>query len=75
MRDGSHQNNIHSASSTHHSPPEGISIAAKVSATVITDVVLLCEVDKIRREYESKETNVERCDQLLLTAVTSMLSC
>ena len=55
--------------STHHSPPEGVSVAAEISASVITDIILLSEVDKIRREDEAQETNVQRCNQLLLTTI------
>lgn len=53
------------AASTHHSPPEGVSIAAEISATIVCDVVLLSEVDKVRWKDEAKEADVQRCNQLL----------
>jgi len=55
------------AASTHHSPPEGVSIAAKLSATIVSNVILLCEVDKVRREDKAEKSDVQRCNQLLYT--------
>lgn len=36
------------AASTYHSPPEGVSIAAEISTIIVSDIILLREVDKVR---------------------------
>ena len=53
------------AAGTHHSPPECIGIAAELGATIISNVALLSEVDKVRGKDESKEADVQCRDQLL----------
>jgi len=46
------------AASTYHSPPEGVSIAAEISTIIVSDIILLREVDKVRWEDETEEANV-----------------
>ena len=56
------------ACSTHHSPPEGVGVAGEVSQTGVVrrrGVVLLGQVDEVRREDEAEEPDVERRYQLL----------
>ena len=53
---------------TYHAPPEGVGIARKVRGALITIypmIVFLGEVNKIWREDQTQETNVEGGDQLL----------
>jgi len=45
-----HQDNVKcstEAAGTHHSPPEGVRIAAELGTTIISKVIFLSEVDKI----------------------------
>ena len=49
----------------YHSPPEGVCIAGEICFSVDPCGVLLRQVDKVGREDEAQETNVQRRDQLL----------
>ena len=76
LKGHSHQNKVNtvqcSMASTHHSPPEGVSVAAEISSTVVSDIVLLREVDKVRGKDQTKKADVQRRNQLLLTVTTSV---
>ena len=52
---------------THHSPPEGVGVAGEVSeaGVVHRGVVLLGQVDEVRREDKAEESDVQRRYQLL----------
>ena len=47
---------------THHSPPEGVGVAGEMAETVVVHggVVLLRQVDEVRREDETEEPDVQR---------------
>ena len=50
---------------THHSPPEGVGVADEVRPSAVADGVLLGQVDEVRGEDETEETDVEGRYQLL----------
>lgn len=60
-------------SSTYHTPPQSISIAAKLCETTIIHCILLCQVHEVGREDEPKESNIKSCDQFLETGDTVTL--
>jgi len=49
----------------YHTPPQRISIAAEISSTIICHCVFLGQIDEIRRKYETKEPDIERCYEFL----------
>jgi len=50
---------------TYDTPPESVGIARKLSPTVFPDSILLGEIYKVGREYQSEKPNVQRSYQLL----------
>ena len=50
---------------THHSPPEGVGVAGEIRLAVVPDGVFLGQVDKVRREDQAEETDIQCRDQLL----------
>lgn len=43
---------------TYHTPPQSISIAAKLCETSIIHCILLCQIHEVRREDEPKESDI-----------------
>ena len=56
---------IHIWDLSHHSPPQGISIAVEVCFTTRPYCILLTEIHEVAGENQAKEPNVEGGDQLL----------
>ena len=50
---------------SHHSPPEGISIAVEICFPARPYCIFLTEIHEVAGEDQAKEANVESSDQLL----------
>ena len=53
------------APTTHHPPPQGISVAVETLLSLRAHAVLLTEVDEVAGEDEREKPNVEGRDQFL----------
>lgn len=50
---------------SYHSPPEGISKTGEANFSWLVDSVFFSKVNKIRREDQTKKTNVQSCYEFL----------